>query len=70
MLFVSYKVPLDQRAILELDSGAQGTIPEPLTSAGCPGQSPNADVVHLGSPQGALCAMTVAGASVGSASVT
>lgn len=41
----------------------------PAPPAGCLGRSPSADVVHLGSPQGAPCVMAVAGASAGSASV-
>lgn len=41
----------------------------PAPPAGCLGPSPSADVVHLGSPQGAPCVMAVAGASAGSASV-
>lgn len=41
----------------------------PAPPAGCPEPSRSADVVHQGNPQGARCAMTVAGVSAGSASV-
>lgn len=41
----------------------------PAPPAGCPGPSLSVDVVYLGNPQGVPCAMTVAGANAGSASV-
>lgn len=41
----------------------------PAPPAGCPVPSPSVDVVYLGNPQGVPCAITVAGANAGSASV-
>ena len=41
----------------------------PAPPAGCPGPSPSVDVVYLGTLQGVPCAITVAGANAGSASV-